>query len=826
MCRWRGCTRIVIALTLGLLALATASAAQTRFSSDEPDYPEKSGKELHALRVVGAPPRIDGLLDDDVWSVAPAIDDLVQSEPDNMAPPRSGTRVQVAYTNRMLYVAIRASTGEQAPLTTGLGRRDVQPAGDLVRVVFDPRHDHQNAYVFELNPSGMQSDYLYYGDTQTSPDYDAVWDARTRISLDGWTAELAIPFSQLRFSVVAGHTSVWGFNVGRDIFRTGENDWWVGTPRGGAGVVSRFGHLVFDELTTTPRRVELLPFALGRRSTGSQTASDQSVAGGIDMRIGLGTAATLAATVNPDFGQVEQDPAVLNLSVYETFFQEKRPFFVEDSRLFVPNFPQMLLFHSRRIGRPPGYFDLPDGDTEMSRPAATTILGAAKITGRAGAWSYGGLAAATGAEYATVTHSVEASPAQATLTRDTRLVEPRTTYSVGRVLRDFRGGSSSVGVLATSTMRDGAPGATTGGGDFTLRWDGNRGVWTGIGAASHASIDGVRRAGGSVLSNVSYARKFWSIDGHIDHISESFRNSDLGFLGSRPNKSNVNYGVNLIRPDPSAIFRNYRVFTYADRTWNGVGLRETDFGVGFDFVLKNYWAGTVRVNRDFENLNDLDSRGGPPIVKPSAWLLDVYARTDSRRTLVATWSSDLRRDAVGGWTFNGNPTVRVRPSGWMQASLGVAYESGVDLAQWIDNVDVTGDGVDDNVYGRLHRSVISITGRTTVAFTRDMTIEAYLQPFVAVGDYSDIKRLVLPRSFAFAPATLPTDPDFNNKSLRSNVVFRWEYQKGSSLFLVWNTSRADEARPGVFQPARDLRDAFGGAGTHVFMVKLSYWLGL
>ena len=172
-------------------------------SAQEPIVPEKAGKDFHALRITGTPPRIDGLLDDEVWTRAQAIDDMVQNEPDNMAPPRDGTTVQVAYTDRMLYVAVRCRT-DVVPLTTGLGRRDNLPPSDLIRLSFDPRHDHQNAYVFETNPSGMQSDYLFYDDTRQSPDYDAVWDVRTRVEADHWTAEYAIPFSQLRFAVVPG----------------------------------------------------------------------------------------------------------------------------------------------------------------------------------------------------------------------------------------------------------------------------------------------------------------------------------------------------------------------------------------------------------------------------------------------------------------------------------------------------------------------------------------------------------------------------------------------------------------------------------------------
>jgi hypothetical protein len=820
--RWL--SRIAAAALLGL-ALPSLASAQSVGASGEPVVPEKIGKDFHALRIIGSPPRVDGLLDDEAWSLAETIDDMVQNEPDNMAPPRDGMSVQVAYTDRVLYVAVRCLT-DAVPLTTGLGRRDNLPPSDLIRLSFDPRHDHQNAYVFETNPSGMQSDYLFYDDTHQSPDYDAVWEVRTHVEPRSWTAEYAIPFSQLRFTIVPGQATIWGFNIRRDIYRSGEFDRWVPTPRGAAGFVSRFGHLIFDEQIAAPRRIEVMPFTLGRRELRSGEPGESGVAAGLDMRVGLGTAATLSATVNPDFGQVEQDPSVLNLSVFETFYPEKRPFFLEDSRLFVPNFGQMLLLHSRRNGRSPRRLALPDGDTEIARPDATTILGAAKLTGKSNGWSYGGIAAITAAEHAEVIPA-GADSSDALSARAERLVEPQTTYAVGRVLRDFRRGSSNIGGIVTTVNRQGDLDATTAGTDFTLRWDSNRGSWTGIAAGTHAPISGELRNGAAVLSNFNYNRKHVSVNAHYDYISPQFRNSDIGFLASRVDKTNVNGGINLSQPDPRGPFRNYEFFAFANQSWNGDRLVfERNVGSGTEFTLRNFWGGFFQFNHDYERADDLDARGGPPIVKPSGSNVILFMRSDSRKTLQGTLNVRIGRDSAGGDGLFITPTLRMRPSGRTQLSLSGEYQSGTDVAQWIENSDATGDGIDDNIYGRLRRHVVSITGRGTFAFSRDMTLEAYLQPFVAVGDYTDIRRLARARSFEFDPVTLTTDPDFNTKSLRSNVVFRWEYQKGSAFFLVWNVSREDDSRPGLFSGGRDLRDTFSGPGTHVLMAKFSYWLGL
>jgi Domain of unknown function (DUF5916) len=823
--------RLHAAAFLGILLaglLPSAAAAQRASGSGEPVVPEKVGKELHAYHITGQPPRIDGRFDDEVWTLAQSIDDFVQNEPDNMAPPRDRTAVQIAYDDRMLYVAVRCYTKDPSQIATGLGRRDNLPPSDLIRMSFDPRHDHQNAYVFETNPSGMQSDYLFYDDTRQSPDYDAVWDVRTTITPEGWNAEYAIPFSQMRFTVPSEERAVWGFNLRRDIYKTGEYDRWVATPRGAAGFVSRFGHLIFDEQLAPPRRIELLPVTLARFEDTATSSPEASLAGGLDLRIGLGTAATLSATINPDFGQVEQDPSVLNLTVFETFYQEKRPFFLEDSRTFVPNFPQMLLFHSRRIGRNPVRIALPTDDTLVERPDSATIIGAAKVTGKASGWTYGGLAALTAAEYATVDASQTDAAGAPTVTRIDRLVEPKTTYSVGRVQRDFRRGQSNLGGIATAVVRDGDTNAFTGGFDYTLRWDANRGTLTGLWTGSHAAAFGKElRTGFAGLSNFNYGRKHYSVNGHFDRISPNFRNSDIGFLGSRVNRTNVNYGLNLLQPDPRKYSRSVNVYAYGSQSWNDDRLFfDKRLGNGVDLTFKNFSGGYIEWARDFERLDDLDSRGGPPIVKPGSWSMYTGARSDSRKTWQVAGNFSLQRDAQGGSAYSIGPNLRLQPSSRVQAQISSNYQWGRDVAQWIKNTDVTGDGVDDNVYGSLRRHVVSITGRTTYAFSREMTLEAYLQPFVAVGDYTDIRRLARARSFEFDSATLETDPDFNNKSLRGNVVFRWEYMKGSALFLVWNRSTSDTTRPGLFSPLRDLGDAFGAAGTNVIMVKLNYWMGL
>ncbi len=338
---------------------------------------------------------------------------------------------------------------DTSQVTTALGRRDTNPRSDRIWISFDPQHDHLTAYTFESNPSGVQSDIAWFDDVRSRSDYDAVWDVQTQRTAEGWTAEFRIPFSQMRFSVTPGEESVWGFNVRRDIVWRAEMDRWVATPRGAQGFVSRFGHLTFAKAPAPPRRLEVQPFLLGRQEHVTGAGYGRDLSGGVDFRMGLGTSTTLSAAVNPDFGQVEQDPAVLNLSVFETFFPEKRPFFIEDSRALVAPYGQMPMFHSRRIGQRPGRLAVPKGETVIERPDTTTILGATKVTGKARGWSYGGLTALTDREYALVQKVVNGD----VLVNSERLIEPYTSYNVARVQKDLAGGST-IGGSGSAVVRD------------------------------------------------------------------------------------------------------------------------------------------------------------------------------------------------------------------------------------------------------------------------------------------------------------------------------------------------------------------------------------
>jgi hypothetical protein len=477
------------------------------------------------------------------------------------------------------------------------------------------------------------------------------------------------------------------------------------------------------------------------------------------------------------------------------------------------------MFHSRRIGQSPGRFAIPDGEVVLDRPDATTILGATKVTGKANGWSYGGLTAVTDREYARV-RTAEGAETE-------RLIEPYTSYNVARVQKDIRSGSSNIGGLFTGVVRQNDFDAFTASTDYSLRWDSNKYTWNGQWSGTRAAIDGEMKNGFGGVTNFSYNSKHVGLFGHYDYFSDTFKNSDLGFFGSRNNKQQGNASLSLAQPDPTKYFRsfNYNIGYFTQYNNDGLLLDSNVFnGVSTQFL--NYWSAFFGVGVAAEAYDDLDTRGGPPIVKPGEWFIDTALNTDSRKRIQLSTDLHFNGSSAGSYNRNYNLNFTFQPQPQVQLRISGSITDGHDDAQWIKSEDVTGDGVTDYVYGALDRNVISITARGTYAFTRDMTLEVYLQPFVAVGDYDNTRRLAAPKSYLFEPVTLAENPDFNTKSLRSNVVFRWEYRRGSSLYLVYNVSNASDERPGVFSAFRDLRSGFNAAGTQVLMVKLSYWLGL
>ncbi|HZG41562.1 MAG TPA: DUF5916 domain-containing protein, partial [Longimicrobium sp.] len=433
-----------LALAALLAAAPAALAAQ---------QPTPSGDAHAAAPVVGAvrasgAVRVDGRLDDAAWGGATAAAEFTQLDPAEGQPASERTEVRVLYDDEALYLGVRLH--DSAPVTTRLGRRDMSmEASDWLTVILDSYHDHRTAFGLELNPSGVRRDQTR-GDAGEDDSWDPVWQAQTSIDSAGWTAEMRIPFSQLRFNAAPAQT--WGIQVERQIARKNEFAVLAFTPRSQPGGIPRFAHLAGLNDVRTGKRLEILPYSVlkaehvERGDNPFRQDREYSPSLGADVKYRLTSDLTLDATINPDFGQVEVDPAEVNLSAIETRFQERRPFFVEGSDIFAfGSGGGNQAFYSRRIGRAP---QMPVPYSRADVPGEARILGAAKVSGRTrSGWSIGVLDAVTRREEARfLALDTDGDSIRGTLT-----AEPMTNYFVGRVRRDLRAGQTVVGGMVTAT---------------------------------------------------------------------------------------------------------------------------------------------------------------------------------------------------------------------------------------------------------------------------------------------------------------------------------------------------------------------------------------
>lgn len=770
---------------------------------------------LNAVRLEGVRPQIDGVLDDPVWQQAPVFTGFVQREPEEGQPASEQTTVQVAYDDEMLYVGVMAYDSDPEGIVSRLVRRDQWAEADWIQVSLDTHHDHQTGYAFSVYAGGSIYDSVIRDYGWDNDAWNGVWESAHRIGTEGWSVEFAIPFHNLRFSSGGD----WGINIARYISRKKEQVFWVMIPRKESGWVSRFAHLEGLADVQSRRTLELLPYSVGR----STFAAGRKLFGnaGADLRYGLSSNVSLNATINPDFGQVEADPAELNLSVFESFQEERRPFFVADSEAFDT---PIDLFYSRRIGRQPSFHALPDGHNALDESESTTILGAAKLTGKTAAkTTFGLLTALAAREYVRIeTTSVrEGDPKH----RDF-LVEPRTHFLVGRVKQDLFAGNSHVGLLGTAVQRDRARDAYTGGVDWTLKWRDNGYTFWGQLAGSLATIDDRRRGG---LGNMAVLSKNsgW-LRGELwwEAYSRHFEINDLGFQW-RNDFYTPWLWIQLRKEEDWAIFR--RNFYNFNRwgTWN---FDRTNLQNGFDFnthhQLKNYWWIHFDYYHTWRSFDDLDTRGGPLIVRPANDGFEIELESDDR-FMVSGWVEfEWENNSVGSTHREVSGSIRIRPTSRFEISLRPRYSWDFNDAQWVENLDVNADGEDDLfLYGALDSQTLDLTTRANILFSRDLSVEVYVQPFISAGRYAHFKVLAKPRSYLFADHPGPEkSPDFRNRSLHSNAVLRWEYKPGSTLFIVWSQFRDDEAEVGAFRPGHNLRRSFIDEGTNIFLVKLNYWL--
>ncbi len=810
--------------------------------------------------------RSTGELSDEVWRSLPAVDAFVQRDPHEAGEPSQRTEFRVAYDATTLFVKVRAYDTEPDKIVTYLTRRDLDSPCDWIRILIDSYHDRRTAYEFAVNPSGVKMDRYWFSDNNRDDSWDAVWDVSVSRDNQGWIAEFRIPFSQLRYTPSAAGT--FGFAVSRQIGRLNETSTWPLLARSANGYVSSFGELGNLEMTASPKKLELTPYAVANTTTqptdGNPLLKSAAPGGafGLDMKYALTPGLTLTTTVNPDFGQVEADPAVVNLSAFETYFSERRPFFVEGSGNFNFNLDCndgacSGLFYSRRVGRAPhATANLPGGDDVYTDvPAQTKILGAAKLTGRIGQYSIGVMQAVS--EEAT-------APIRIGPVFSQPVVEPLTSFTVGRVRREFAN-QSAIGLMLTNTNRrttDDLAGplptaATTGGVDWDLRFK-KRYSLTGYWAASSVRGDAVAieavqedsrhyfqrpdlksetldpartsLSGDSAMIAISkIGGEHVRFNSNVSYKAPGFDVNDVGFL-RRADTRNIGNWIQFRNDHPNRWFRSRMINFNEYAGWNADGDRLYSGGnVNAHAVFANNWSIGGGYNINGLNFDDRTTRGGPGVYMDGGRGAWYYVNSDNRRSVSLNYFGSWFVDPHGGQSRDFNPEFTFRPIPALMISTGVRLSTNHTDTQWVGEVT---DAANHYVFGRLDQTTVALTGRFNYTLTPNLSLQLYAQPFVSEGSYDAFKETANPRSLDYAARFSPYaydtvangDPDFNVKSFRTTNVLRWEYKPGSTLFVVWQQARENDAIPGGFRLGRDLRDIFAVQPHNVFLVKVSYWL--
>lgn len=779
------------------LILSFLLAPSIAIAQNTPRTDSVSRRVAQAVRRSGSI-TIDGRLDEAAWSAAQPTSNFTQSYPTPGAAPVDPTEVRVLYDDQALYVGIRMRDSHPDSIAAQLARRDASGIySDWVHLIIDSYRDRRTAFRFSVNPKGVKKDVYTSDDGAEDANWDAVWDVATLVDSGGWNAEYRIPLSQVRFGGAAkGAERIWGFQVMRDIARRqGRDSWSPWDRRQGAGFVSRFGDLRGLVDIPQPSRLEVLPYVSAKATRAPGDANDpffhktdlKPNIGG-DLKYGLPGGLTLSATINPDFGQVEVDPSVVNLSAFETFFPEKRPFFLEGSDVFTfgqvrtfNDYGSQRYFYSRRIGRSPQLFPHVDGLVFADVPTETTIAAAAKVSGKIRGWTLGIIDGVTPEEKA----GIQLDNGD----RSSTPVEPFTNYFAGRAKRDFRNGQSVIGGMVTSTVRNVdddvfnpflRKNATFGGIDWEHKFA-NRG-WVTSGYVGGSHVSGSKEAIASTQLNSShyYQRpdadylqfnpERTSLDGHIGEValqkngalhgslaykevSPGLELNDMGFQG-RGDYRALSILNGYQQDKAGKHFRDYLVYWYANQTWNfgGTSIYRSING-GLRGTLSNFWFTGFNWGYNPRFYDDRFTRGGPEARVPSGYYASIDVSSDGRKQVVVGGGFNYSADESGGVGPRAYFNLTWRPTTSVRISFNPNWEGGTSTGQFVRSVN---DPLATSTFGRryvfanIHQTTLAMDTRVEWTFTPTLSLQMYAQPFVATGRYDDFKEFETPRTYDFA----------------------------------------------------------------------------
>lgn len=867
-------------------------------SSQAPTVSAAAPRTLKAFRVSGTVPKVDGRLTEEAWHRAPVGGRFVQFEPHAGAEATERTEVRVLYDQKAIYVGVRLYDAHPDSIVGELGDRDEEVFSDWFYLQLDSNKDRRSAYVFGVNPRSVKWDGLIIEDGDLDATWDAVWDVATQVDSLGWTAEMRIPLSQLRFARPASRNveQIWGLNFRRHIARREETSDWARIQPNSSRWVSAFGELRDLRGVYPPRRMELQPYAVTRLTHAPEDPANPlfqqnevELTGGADLRTGLGSGITLTATINPDFAEIEADRSVVRLnSDYEPLFPEKRPFFLEGWENFRFDARGPQIFQSRRIGPTPSEGQLPSG-TYYAVPRSTPVLGAVKLSGRtSNGWSIGALDAVSGVVKARIADTAGVIRLQP--------VEPLTNYGVGRLSRDFGDGNSSVGGIVTATHRrlEGPPtdvlmaAAYVGGLNFRHRFaDSYELSGMGVGSyirgseaalrrlqrltghtfqradADHLTYDSTRTtlAGyttGLTLSRFSGGNWGWEAGAYAR--SPGFEVNDLGYQRDADIASQYLY-LRYNRSQPGKLFRSWYVDFNQSSDWTfGEERLRTSGGLDGSFQFQNYSGGSWGLTRGLAGLDVRMLQGLYALATPPGTIGSLSLYSDRRRPVSGSVSGSLVRDDEGGGrTISVSSGLTLRSSNRLELSLTPSMTWYRNSGQFVTSRRVGSDTV--MVVARLAQTTAVLTPRVRLAFSPTLSLQLYAQPFISAGEYSEYKEILDPhakrfgdRFRAFAAREITYDQanqryavdrngdgktdltipkrDFGFKEMRGQSVLAWEYRPGSTMYLLWRQERTDVSADGTFQLGRDLGRLFDHTNefpmpvTSVFLIKVSFWLGL
>ena len=835
-------------------------------------------------RLTTSKPKIDGVLDDACWQDGDWAGNFIQWVPKEGAKPSQTTELKVLYDDKNMYVAIRALDNEADKIQFKAGRRD-EFEGDCVGVCFDSYHDHRTGFEFDVTAAGQKIDAILTNPGNADTNWNAVWYAKVSHDDKGWYTEMEIPLSQLRYS--AEDLQVWGMHCWRWVGRLQEESDWETQSSTGPGILYLFGELHGIKGLKKSKRFEVMPYTVSKLKTFQKesgnpfanTGKSFDTTIGLDAKIGLSSNFTLDLTVNPDFGQVESDPSVMNLTAFETFFDEKRPFFLEGKNIFNFDVDDASVFYSRRIGQSQGFTPQLKSDEFIKMPENTTIYSAEKFSGKTSkGLTVGVIQSITANEKATINSQTGDRKEE---------VEPLTSYLVGRVQQDFNEGNTVIGGIFTSTNRfTNNPNfnnlnreAYTGGIDILHQWKDKeyfvdfrligsniKGKPEAIARLQNSSAHYYQRSDANYLNLDSTLTRLDGYGGkvkigkgskgllrystEVDWRSPGLDLNDVGFMQVADivkQANNISYFVNK----PVSIFRTYNISFYESNTWN-FGGEYLNSGAYLNYYCEflNKWGGNIMLDYTTRTLDTHVLRGGPAMYLPANWQGSLNFHSDGSRKAsfgIGTYYSKSYNNAYD--CLNVNSSISYRPLNTLKFSMNINLAKNTDQFQYVSTLDFN----DQTRYilAKINQQTAGMTFRVDYNITPELSIQYYGSPFVATGKYSDFKHITNSRSNKFNDRFLEytnpvlsgndyqltetnssiadytiSNPDFNFSQFRSNLVAKWEYRPGSSVYLVWSNEQTEYTTPGVSNLLNAYNQINNSYPNNLFLIKLNYWFSI